>query len=75
MERSRTLTKGSRWLVLGIALLLIAGRSKAKAAFGSGDDIVLAAWWVNGDSLLMGFYLAVVLAYYYLRTSPTEASE
>jgi hypothetical protein len=74
MERSRMLTKGGRWLILGIALLLIVGRSKAKAAFSGGDDIVLVAW-VIGDSLLIGFYLAVVLAYYYLRTSLGEASE
>jgi len=70
MERSRMLTKGGRWLILGIALLLIVGRTKAKAAFSGGDDIVLVAWWVIGDSLLLGFYLAVPLAYYYLRTSP-----
>ena len=55
---------------MGIALLLIVGRTKAKAAFSGGDDIVLVAWWVIGDSLLLGFYLAVPLAYYYLRTSP-----
>jgi hypothetical protein len=75
MERSRMLTKGGRWLILGIALLLIVGRSKGKAAFSGGDDIVLAAWWAIGDSLLIGFYWAVVLAYYYLRTSPRETSE
>ena len=69
MERSRMLTKGGRWLILGIALVLIVVRSKANAAFTGGDDIVRVVW-VIGDSLLIGFYLAVVLAYYYLRTSP-----
>jgi hypothetical protein len=75
LKRSGVLTKGDRWRILGIGGLIAAGPAALQMAFHAafGDGIGPVARFIV-DSFSGASLLAVNVAYYYLRTSPDEAS-